>query len=159
MFVKIEKGNTKEENYKILLEQLTYFLSNQDHPTTTLSNLSAYLNYFLDDINWVGFYLYNGQDLFLGPFQGLPACTLIKMGSGVCGTSGQSQKTLVVKDVHQFEGHIACDGDSNSEIVVPIIKDNALYGVLDIDSPIKNRFDEIDQLYLEKVIAKLVDIL
>lgn len=159
MFVEIEKGKTKKENYEILVNNLEYFLIKEENDVTCLSNLSAYLNYFLDDINWVGFYLYDGKKLYLGPFQGLPACTEIKLGSGVCGSSAQEQRTYVVKDVNAFPGHIACDGASNSEIVVPIIKDNALYGVLDIDSPSLNRFDEIDQYYLEKVIEKLVDIL
>jgi GAF domain-containing protein len=159
MFVPIEKSKDKKENYDILLTNLEYFLSKDDHNITTYANLSAYLDYFLDDINWVGFYLFDGNELYLGPFQGLVACTKIKLGVGVCGTSAQTRKTVVVEDVHQFEGHIACDSNSNSEIVVPIIKNGELIGVLDIDSPIKNRFDHIDQLYLEEVIEKLVDIL
>ncbi len=159
MFVAIEKGKTKQENYEILLTSLEHFLVKTDPAITNLSNLSAYLNYFLDEINWVGFYLFDGEKLFLGPFQGLPACTEIKLGVGVCGNSAKEQTTYVVKDVHEFPGHIACDANSNSEIVVPIVIDNQLFGVLDIDSPNKNRFDETDQLYLEKVISKLVDIL
>jgi GAF domain-containing protein len=159
MFVEIPKGTTKKENYEILLSNLDYFLVKEDTFITTLSNLSAYLNYFLDDINWVGFYLYDGSKLYLGPFQGLPACTIIQLGSGVCGTSAKDQKTVLVQDVHAFPGHIACDGASNSEIVIPIIKNNELLGVLDIDSPFYSRFDETDQFYLEKVINKLVDIL
>jgi GAF domain-containing protein len=159
MFVEIPKGTKKKENYEILLSNLDYFLVKEDTFITTLSNLSAYLNYFLDDINWVGFYLYDGSKLYLGPFQGLPACTIIQLGSGVCGTSAKDQKTVLVQDVHAFPGHIACDGASNSEIVIPIIKNNELLGVLDIDSPFYSRFDETDQFYLEKVINKLVDIL
>ena len=159
MFVTVEKSKDKTTNYEIMLSHLEHFLYENDTMITSLSNLSAFLNYFLDDINWVGFYLYDGKKLYLGPFQGLPACTEIALGSGVCGNSALEQKTYVVKDVHAFEGHIACDANSNSEIVVPIIVNNALFGVLDIDSPIKNRFDEIDQFYLEKVINKLVDIL
>ena len=159
MFIELEKGNTKKENYEILVSNLEYFLVKEDTFITSLSNLSAYLNYFLDEINWVGFYLFDGEKLYLGPFQGLPACTEIKIGVGVCGNSAKDRKTYLVKDVHAFEGHIACDGATNSEIVVPIIKDDILIGVLDIDSPIHGRFDETDQLYLEKVINKLVDIL
>lgn len=159
MFIEVEKGKTKQENYDILLNTLEYFLVKEDHYITSLSNLSALLDYFLDDINWVGFYLFDGEKLFLGPFQGLPACTQIALGSGVCGSSAKELKTYVVKDVHSFEGHIACDGASNSEIVVPIVVNEKLYGVLDIDSPLLSRFDETDQLYLEKVINKLVDIL
>ena len=158
MFIPIEKSKDKKENYEILLKNLEHFLYKGDTTITSYSNLSAYLNYFLEDINWVGFYLFDGEKLTLGPFQGLPACTEIKLGSGVCGNSAKDQETYVVKDVHAFEGHIACDGNSNSEIVVPMVKNGSLIGVLDIDSPIKNRFDEIDKIYLEKVIDKLVDI-
>jgi len=158
MFVEVKKGETKTENYQIMLENLEYFLSEKDHITTTLSNLSAFLNYFLDDINWVGFYLFDGNELYLGPFQGLPACTKIKIGAGVCGACAKDLKTYVVDDVDAFPGHIACDGNSKSEIVIPIIKDNVLFGVLDIDSPHNKRFNTEDQKYLEKVIAKLVDI-
>jgi GAF domain-containing protein len=159
MFIPIEKKANKEENYKLMLDQLTHFLYEGDTTITTLSNLSAFLNYFLDDINWVGFYIYDGNKLYLGPFQGLPACTEIKIGSGVCGTSAKEQKTLVVQDVESFPGHIACDANSKSEIVVPIIKNNQLFGVLDIDSPKAARFDQIDQKYLEQVIDKVVDII
>ena len=159
MFVAIEKGKTKKENYEILLEGLNHFLIKDENEVTKLSNLSAYLNYFLDDVNWVGFYLYDGEKLYLGPFQGLPACTLIKMNSGVCGTSAFERITYVVDDVDAFPGHIACDGASKSEIVVPIIKNDQLFGVLDIDSPNYSRFDETDKFYLEKVIDKLIDIL
>jgi len=159
MFVEVEKGKTKKENYEILLMNLEYFLVKEDQFITSLSNLSAILNYFLDEINWVGFYLYDGTKLYLGPFQGLPACTEIKLGAGVCGSSAKERVTYVVKDVHAFPGHIACDGASNSEIVIPIVKNDELIGVLDIDSPIHSRFDETDQVYLEKVIDKLVDIL
>jgi GAF domain-containing protein len=159
MFTQIPKGNTKEETYNILLDNLEHFLVQEEALITTLSNLSAYLNYFLDDINWVGFYLYDGEKLFLGPFQGLPACTVIQIGSGVCGTAAQERKTMVVKDVDAFPGHIACDSASKSEIVVPIINNTLLFGVLDIDSPNVSRFDEIDQFYLEKVIDKVVDII
>lgn len=159
MFTEIPKGTTKEENYKIALSHLDAFLVKEEALITTLSNLSAYLNYFLDDINWVGFYLFDGEKLFLGPFQGLPACTVIAIGSGVCGTAAKEKVTQVVDDVDQFPGHIACDGNSNSEIVVPIVsKSGALIGVLDIDSPLLARFDQIDRTYLEKVIDKLVDI-
>ncbi|KFZ27514.1 MAG: Free methionine-R-sulfoxide reductase [Candidatus Izimaplasma bacterium HR2] len=157
MFVNIEKSLDKTENYEILLSNLDYYIIKGDNLITNLSNLSAYLNYFLDDINWVGFYLYDGDKLYLGPFQGLPACTLIALGNGVCGTSASTKETIVVKDVHQFENHIGCDSASNSEIVIPIIKNNELIGVLDIDSPSFSRFNKIDKLYLEKVISKLVD--
>ncbi|MCF7926761.1 MAG: GAF domain-containing protein [Candidatus Izimaplasma sp.] len=159
MFQTVKTSNNKEENYELLLNSIKGFLSKQDTFITTLSNLSAILNYFLTDINWVGFYLYDGKNLTLGPFQGLPACTMIKMKTGVCGKAASSRKSLIVKDVDDFQDHIACDSASKSEIVIPIIKNDTLIGVLDIDSPVKNNFDVIDKLYLEKVIAKLVDIL
>lgn len=159
MFTAVEKGKTKKENYELILQTQKYLLVASDKEVTTLSNLSALLNYFLDEINWVGFYLFDGEKLRLGPFQGLPACTEINLGSGVCGTSAKERKTYVIDDVHSFPGHIACDSASNSEIVIPIIKNNTLIGVLDIDSPIKSRFDQEDKKYLEKVIDNLVDIL
>ena len=159
MFMTMKKGNTKIENYKIMLDNLEHFLSKDDTIVTSLSNLSAFLNYFFDEVNWVGFYLFDTKKLVLGPFQGLPACTIIHLGSGVCGTSALEQKTYIVNNVDEFPGHIACDSNSVSEIVIPIMLDGALFGVLDIDSPIANRFDETDKLALEKVIAKLVDIL
>lgn len=159
MFTSIPKGASKEANYQILVEHLDGFLSKDDALLTSLSNLSAYLNYFLDDINWVGFYLFDGEKLFLGPFQGLPACTVIQVGSGVCGTAANTKQTVIVDDVDLFAGHIACDSASKSEIVIPILtKAGSLKGVLDIDSPITSRFDEIDRTYLEKVIDKFVDI-
>lgn len=159
MFIPVKKSNDKKENYEIMLENLTHFLYEGDTYITSLSNLSAFIDYFLDEVNWVGFYLFDGEKLTLGPFQGLPACTEIKIGNGVCGSSAKEQKTYVVNDVHSFPGHIACDSNSNSEIVVPIVKNGKLYGVLDIDSPVNNRFDEVDKEYLEKVIDKLVDII
>jgi len=159
MFVEIQKGKTKEETYKILVSNLDYFLSKNDEDITNYSNLSAFLNYFLDDINWVGFYLRKDSELILGPFQGLPACTKIAMGNGVVGFAASTMKTQIVDDVDAFEGHIACDSNSKSEIAVPIIHHHRVIGVLDIDSPIEKRFDSTDRLYLEKVIDKLVDIL
>jgi len=159
MFQNMPRGTTKQETYEILLSHLDEFIVKDEALITTLSNLSAYLNYHLDDINWLGFYLYDGEKLFLGPFQGLPACTIIPIGSGVCGTAAKTKTTQVVEDVHTFDGHIACDSASNSEIVIPILtKGGALKGVLDIDSPTFGRFDQTDRTYLEQVIDKLVDI-
>ena len=157
MFATVEKNKDKKANYELMLESFKHLIVKEDNWITSLSNTSALLNYFLDDINWVGFYLYDGEKLYLGPFQGLPACTIIKLGSGVCGGAAQDQKTYVVEDVHAFPGHIACDAASNSEIVVPLVKEGRLIGVLDIDSPSLSRFDETDKLYLEKIALKLVD--
>lgn len=158
MFTAIPKGTNKKETYEILLSHLDHYIVRDDALITTLSNLSAYLNYFLDDINWVGFYLFDGEQLFLGPFQGLPACTRIAIGEGVCGNAAKDRMTYVVKDVDAFPGHIACDSASKSEIVVPIIVKDKLWGVLDIDAPTLARFDQVDRLNLEKVVGKLVDI-
>lgn len=120
-----------------------------------LANVAAAINMNYEQINWAGFYLYKNDELVLGPFQGKVACTHIPMGKGVCGTSASSKKTIIVEDVHKFEGHIACDSASNSEIVVPIIYENTLIGVIDIDSFVFNRFNNEDKEILEEV-AKVI---
>lgn len=153
--VETYKG-TKEENYQLVIKQLTALIEDEPNTIANLANASALLNQFLENINWVGFYITEGEQLVLGPFQGLPACVRIPFGKGVCGTSAQNRETLRVADVHLFPGHIACDAASASEIVVPMIKNNKVLGVLDIDSPQKDRFDEIDQEYLEKIVEVLV---
>jgi L-methionine (R)-S-oxide reductase len=140
----------KEKNYELVQKQLSALIEDETNRIANLSNAAALLNQFLDEINWVGFYLYEEGQLILGPFQGLPACVRIPMGKGVCGTSAATEKTLRIEDVHQFPGHIACDAASRSEIVIPLMKDGKLFGVLDIDSPVTDRFDEIDQQGLEK---------
>ncbi|MGG0846790.1 GAF domain-containing protein [Peribacillus simplex] len=140
----------KEKNYELVQKQLSALIEDETNRIANLSNAAALLNQFLDEINWVGFYLYEEGQLILGPFQGLPACVRIPMGKGVCGTSAATEKTLRIEDVHQFPGHIACDAASRSEIVIPLMKDGKLIGVLDIDSPVTDRFDEIDQQGLEK---------
>ena len=137
-------------NYDELLEIFPSILIN-DYDITTLSNASALLNMYLEDINWVGFYLLRNNQLILGPFQGKVACTNIKIGNGVCGTCIKEEKTILVKNVHEFKGHIACDSASNSEICIPLYFNNKIYGLLDIDSPILNRFNEIDKINLEKI--------
>jgi len=150
-------GN-REENYELVKKQLQALLHDEKNQMANLSNTSALLNQFLDRINWVGFYLMdtNGE-LVLGPFQGLPACVRIKVGKGVCGTSALKRETVRVEDVHQFPGHIACDAASRSEIVIPLLKNGELFGVLDIDSPEVNRFDELDQQKLEELAAVLME--
>lgn len=122
-----------------------------------LANVSALLNQHLPDLNWVGFYLNHKNELLLSSFQGLPACTRIAFGKGVCGTAAQTKKTMLIPDVDQFPGHIVCDAASKSEIVIPLIKDDRVLGVLDIDAPILNRFDEVDQKYLEQIVALLIE--
>lgn len=142
-------------NYNELnLISKTYFLSDQ-YEITTLSNASALLNDYLDDISWVGFYLFKNNHLILGPFQGRLACTTIELDKGVCGKAARELKTVIVPNVHEFEGHIACDSRSNSEIVLPIIINKKLYGVLDIDSTSFNRFNETDEKELSTFIDNL----
>lgn len=154
----IEKINfeSKEKFYNYVNMKLTALICEEPDWLANLSNASAVLWLLLDEINWAGFYLYKNGELILGPFQGKPACTHIKLGNGVCGTAAAKLDTQLVKNVHEFPGHIACDSASNSEIVVPIIKNEKLIGVLDIDSPILNRFDETDQKYLEKFVSIIV---
>ncbi|MBC2256084.1 GAF domain-containing protein [Listeria ivanovii] len=144
---------SKEENYALALKQVQAMITGETNLIANLSNVSSILNQALTNINWVGFYLFEKEknELVLGPFQGLPACIRIPLGKGVCGSAALDQKTYIVEDVHQFPGHIACDAASNSEIVLPLVKNEQLIGVLDIDSPSTSRFDEIDQLWLEKI--------
>ena len=136
----------------LFLSQLEALIKDEPSKIANLANISAFLNQILGKINWVGFYLMENGELVLGPFQGKVACVHIPVGKGVCGTAVKERKTQLVKNVHEFPGHIACDGASNSEIVVPIFKDNEVIGVLDIDSPIFERFDDEDQDFLEKVV-------
>jgi len=148
----------REENYNLVIKQLHALIHDETNQIANLSNASSLLNQSLDRINWVGFYLMDtNQQLVLGPFQGLPACVRIPIGKGVCGTSALKKESVLVADVHQFPGHIACDAASKSEIVIPLIKDDQLIGVLDIDSPEKDRFDELDQQKLEEFVAVLVE--
>ena len=140
-------------NNELFLKQIQALVSDEnDYYISKLANVSAAINEYLDRLNWVGFYLIKNDELVLGPFQGKVACTRIQVGKGVCGTSVIKKETLRVDNVHLFEGHIACDSASNSEIVVPIIKNDRVLGVLDIDSPEYHRFDEFDQSMLEKLV-------
>ncbi len=148
MFQYIHYSSTKQEQYALVTKQLEALLAGEPNKIANLSNASALLGQFLDRINWVGFYLHDGHELVLGPFQGLPACVRIPLGKGVCGTAAFEQKTIRVADVNEFPGHIACDAASRSEIVVPLVKDGELIGVLDIDSPEVNRFEEEDEIGL-----------
>jgi L-methionine (R)-S-oxide reductase len=149
-------SDSREKNYDLLIKQLKALIEDEKNAIANLSNASALLNQFLDRVNWTGFYLMDDGELVLGPFQGLPACVRIPLGKGVCGTAASKKETIRVEDVHLFPGHIACDAASQSEIVVPMIKDGNLLGVLDIDSPEKNRFDELDQQKLEEFVEVLV---
>jgi GAF domain-containing protein len=150
MFEKKSYTETRDKNYQLLLEQLKALLQGEKNQTANLANASALLNQFLPNINWVGFYLAFDQELILGPFQGLPACTRILLGKGVCGHAAKERRILCIDDVTKFEGHIACDAATRSELVIPLIKNDILIGVLDIDSPITGRFDETDEKYLSR---------
>jgi L-methionine (R)-S-oxide reductase len=146
----------KQKLYADLHRSLTALLTGERDFIANLANTAALLWQELPDINWAGFYLLKQGELVLGPFQGKPACVRITVGKGVCGTSARDRQSIVVPNVHEFPGHIACDSASNSEIVTPLIKDNKLLGVLDIDSPLFARFDAIDRAGLETVAAILL---
>lgn len=146
----------KERLYPLLEEQLRALTEGVPHTIANLANASALLNEALGDINWVGFYLMEGEKLVLGPFQGKVACIEIPVGRGVCGTAAARNETVRVEDVHAFPGHIACDSASNSEIVIPLRREGEVVGVLDIDSPVKGRFTEEDQAGLERI-ARILD--
>lgn len=156
MFQIQEYKGTKQEKYEAVAKQLDALLFDERDTIANLSNAAALLNQFLDKINWVGFYLWKNEELVLGPFQGLPACVRIPKGKGVCGTVAENKEALRVPDVHQFPGHIACDANSKSEIVLPLLKDGELIGVLDIDSPILNRFSEEDEKGLQLFVDTLM---
>lgn len=156
MFQKEAYSGTLEEKYELVLAQLKALTYEESDMIANLSNAAALLNCFLEDINWVGFYLAKDDQLVLGPFQGLPACIRIPFHKGVCGHAATTKQTTLVENVHHFPGHIACDSATNSEIVIPLIKDHTLIGVLDIDSPLLNRFSKIDQFYLEQFVQLLV---
>ena len=136
--------DSKAELYVHLAEQLRSLLEGEHDLIANAANCSALLYYSLPDVNWAGFYLLKEGELVLGPFQGNPACVRITIGKGVCGTAAELKQTVVVENVHEFPGHIACDSASNSEIVVPLMKDKQLIGVLDLDSPLFGRFDDED---------------
>lgn len=142
----------KPTNYSLLKKQVASLIEGEDNRIAILSNISALLNDNLDQINWVGFYLIENEELILGPFQGHPACVHIEIGKGVCGTAVATKTSQVVEDVHQFPGHIACDANSKSEIVVPIFKNEEVIGVLDIDAPITHRFTDEDKTHLEEIV-------
>lgn len=142
--------------YKAVLHLLENLVTDEPDWLANVCNAAALLGHQLTEINWVGFYVYKQGELVLGPFQGKPACTHIPVGSGVCGTAAQRRQTVLVPDVESFPGHIACDSASRSEIVVPIInQDGKLLGVLDVDSPVLNRFDDQDTTGLEQVTQRL----
>ena len=141
-------------SHSLLLKQHAALMTNKW--ITNLANTSAFIFHNMPNLNWAGFYLFEENKLILGPFQGKPACTEIELNRGVCGRAAVTQKTIIVPDVHAFDDHIVCDVASESEIVVPIIHQGLLLGVLDVDAPVKNRFDENDQDFLENLVRNIL---
>ncbi|HEY4126120.1 MAG TPA: GAF domain-containing protein [Rhizomicrobium sp.] len=156
-FVAEKPTGTKREIFHDLALQAQGLFRGERDPIANAANLSSLIFTSLDDLNWSGFYFLRNGILVLGPFQGRPACVRIEMGKGVCGTAASKRETLVVKDVNQFPGHIACDVASQSEIVVPLIKDGNVVGVLDIDAPITGRFDAEDRKGIEHLAQLWLD--
>jgi L-methionine (R)-S-oxide reductase len=148
---------SKPELYQDLAEQLRALLGSETDRTANAANMAALIYHRLPDVNWAGFYFRQGAELVLGPFQGKPACVRIPIGKGVCGTAAARAATVLVPNVHDFPGHIACDPVSRSELVVPLIEDGAVLGVLDLDSPLPARFDAADQHGCERLVALFVE--
>lgn len=155
--IRIYKHLSEEERYRLLVSQIKSLLMKEDNLISNLSNFTAIIKDTFDKISWVGFYLFNGEKLYLGPFQGKVACTNIEIGKGVCGTAARKRETIIVADVDMFPGHIACDSSSKSEIVIPLIQTGKLLGVLDIDSYELNSFGIIDKNYVEEICKFLCD--
>ena len=156
MFALQEVSGDKTELYDELSRQARGLLEGERDLIANAANVASLIWHLVPDLNWAGFYLMKGGELVLGPFQGKPACVRIAVGKGVCGTSVEKRATMLVKDVHAFPGHIACDSASNSELVVPLIKGGRVLGVLDLDSPLTARFDEEDQRGIEKLVQIFV---
>lgn len=155
--IKLMNKTQKIENYQMMLAQAQALFANEKNLLSNLSNASALLNMTLPNSVFTGFYLFDGQELLLGPFQGGVSCVHIALGKGVCGESAAKQETMIVADVTKHANYIACDSAAMSEIVVPMVKDGQLVGVLDLDSRLTNDYDAIDQEYLEKFVALLVE--
>jgi len=152
----LNQMNSKQELYEQLASQLSSLLAGERDLTANAANFSALLFHSLPDLNWAGFYFVKDGELVLGPFQGKPACVRIRVGQGVCGAGASKCETVIVPNVHEFPGHIACDSASNSEIVVPLMKRERLIGVLDLDSPLPSRFDHDDAAGLENLVRILL---
>ncbi|HSH37034.1 GAF domain-containing protein [Schnuerera sp.] len=149
------KKMDEEERLKYMNMLLKSQLSSEKDNLANLSNATGIIMACIDRLNWAGFYILRGKELVLGPFQGLPACNRIEIGKGVCGTAVKTREVQLVPDVNLFPGHIACDSASNSELVIPIIKSGRVYGVLDLDSPEKERFTELEKKYFIKFVEIL----
>ena len=153
-----QEATSKAQLYSQLGAQTRSLLEGESDFIANAANFSALLFHTLPDLNWVGFYLLKEGELVLGPFQGKPACVRIEIGKGVCGTAAQLKQTMIIPNVHEFPGHIACDSESNSEIVIPLLKNGALLGVLDLDSPTLSRFDEGDASGLNQLAAAFLEL-
>jgi L-methionine (R)-S-oxide reductase len=149
--ISINKHLAEEEKYRLLNSQLKALLVKEDNLISNLSNFTAAIKDTFEKVSWVGFYLFDGKKLYLGPFQGKVACTSIEIGKGVCGTSAAKRETMIVPDVNKFPDHIACDSNSRSEIVIPLIQNDRFLGVLDLDSHDYNSFGKTDKEYLEEI--------
>src|SRR5688500_2696009 len=152
-------SGSKPEQYAQLVAQARALIQGEPDRVANAANLAALVYHALPDLNWVGFYFYDGAELVVGPFQGLPACVRIPLDKGVCGAAASSRQTQRVADVHAFPGHIACDAASRSEVVVPLVHGDALIGVFDLDSPVPDRFDADDQAGLEALARVYVEAL
>ncbi len=159
MFATSSLTGSKPEQYAQLLDQARGLVHGEHDRIANAANLSALIYHALPHLNWAGFYLFDGTELVVGPFQGLPACVRIPLDKGVCGAAARERTTQRIDDVDAFPGHIACDSASRSELVVPLVKDGALVGVLDLDSPLLARFDADDQAGVEAIAAVFVDAL
>ena len=159
MFATSSLTGSKPEQYAQLLDQARGLVHGESDRIANAANLSALIYHAVPDLNWAGFYLFDGTELVVGPFQGLPACVRIPLHKGVCGAAATERVTQRIDDVDAFPGHIACDSASRSELVVPLVKDGALIGVLDLDSPLLARFDADDQAGLEAIAAVFIDAL
>ncbi len=148
---------SKTELYRTLATELASLLASERNFWANAANTASLIYHALDDVNWAGFYIFRDGELVVGPFQGKPACTRIALGRGVCGTAAKRRETIVVSDVHEFPGHIACDAASRAEIVVPLVAGDRLLGVLDLDSPSVGRFDDADRAGLETLVAVFLD--
>ena len=149
--------NERSDDHELFLAQLQALISDEPDFLANMANMASLIYHTFSELNWVGFYLLKGNQLVLGPFIGKPACTRIRLDQGVCGKAARTQKVQNISDVHQFDGHIACDSASNSELVIPLIKHNEVVGVLDIDSVAFSRFTEIDQTTMIQAVKLLIE--
>ncbi len=154
--ISVVRSDSKAGMYEDMGDFIRGLFFEERNAIANMSNLASLLYHIMPEVSWAGFYLYKEEQLVLGPFQGKPACIRIALGKGVCGTAAGERKTQLVRDVHAFAGHIVCDGDTNSEIVVPMVKEGQLIGVLDIDSKVTERFDAEDQKALEAIVELLM---